>query len=133
MTGCILDANYEGQRWWKTLLTYLLVITWELIYFSKRGNIWKMVLWSRRLRLLCTLCIGISKKFLLHFTIMLLLSYYKMVQSFYKNWLLVLKVTNLDNFRQAVESPKSWNLMCYFLPKNTFLQLKHYIIYRVLI
>ena len=34
---------------------------------------------------------------------------------------------NLDNFRQAVESPKSWNLMGYFCPKNTFLQLEHYI------
>ena len=31
----------------------------------------------------------------------------------------------LDNFKQAVESPKSWNSMGYFCPKNTFLQLKH--------
>ena len=30
---------------------------------------------------------------------------------------------NMRNFRQAVESPKSWNLMG-FCPKNTFLQLK---------
>ena len=34
---------------------------------------------------------------------------------------------NWDNFRQAVESPKSWNLMGYFCPKNTFLELGHYI------
>ena len=34
---------------------------------------------------------------------------------------------NLDNFRQAVESPKSWNLMAYFWRKNTCFQLKHYI------
>ena len=27
----------------------------------------------------------------------------------------------------SVESPKSWNLMGYFCPTNTFLQLKHYI------
>ena len=33
---------------------------------------------------------------------------------------------NLNNFRKAVESLKSWNLMG-FCPKNTFLQLKHYI------
>ena len=33
---------------------------------------------------------------------------------------------NLNNFRQAVESPKNLNLMG-FCPKNTFLQLKHYI------
>ena len=32
---------------------------------------------------------------------------------------------NLDNFRQAKESPKNWNLMGYFCPKNIFLQLKH--------
>ena len=30
------------------------------------------------------------------------------------------------NFRQAVESPKGWNSMGYFCPKNTFVQLKHY-------
>ena len=34
---------------------------------------------------------------------------------------------NLDNFRQVVESPKSSNLMGYFCPKDTFLQLKHFI------
>ena len=32
-----------------------------------------------------------------------------------------------DNFRQAMESLKSWNSMGYFCPKTTFLQLKHYI------
>ena len=32
---------------------------------------------------------------------------------------------NLVNYRQAVESPESWNLIGYFCPKNTFLQLKH--------
>ena len=35
-----------------------------------------------------------------------------MVQSFYKNWLLVSKIKNL---------------MGYFCPKNTFLQLEHYL------
>ena len=34
---------------------------------------------------------------------------------------------NLDNSRQAVESPKNWNSMGYICLKNTFLQLKHYI------
>ena len=33
---------------------------------------------------------------------------------------------NLDNFRQAVESPKSLNSMGYFWLKNTCLQLKYY-------
>ena len=35
-------------------------------------------------------------------------------------------IRNLSNFRKAVESQKSWNLMS-FCPKNTFLQRKHYI------
>ena len=35
---------------------------------------------------------------------------------------------NSHNFRQAVESPKSWNSMGFFCPKNTLFQLKH--IYR---
>ena len=34
---------------------------------------------------------------------------------------------NLDNFRQAVESPKSWNSMSYICLKTTFLHLKHYL------
>ena len=36
-------------------------------------------------------------------------------------------MTNLDNFRQAVESPKSWNSMGYICLKTTFLHLKHYL------
>ena len=55
------------------------------------------------------------------------LRYYKMVQSLYKKLTPGLKnqIRNLENFRQAVESHKSLNLMGYFCPKNTFLQLKH--------
>ena len=53
-----------------------------------------------------------------------------MVQSLYKQPTPCLKnhMRNLDNYRQAVESPKShksWNLMGYFCLKITFLQLKH--------
>ena len=61
----------------------------------------------------------------LHF--MFWLRYYKMVQSLYKKLTPGLKnhMRNLDNFREAVDSQKSWNLMGYFCPKNTFLQLKH--------
>ena len=33
---------------------------------------------------------------------------------------------NLNNFRQEVESQKSWKLMG-FCPKNTLLQIKHYV------
>ena len=32
---------------------------------------------------------------------------------------------NLDNLRQAVEIPESWNSVGYICQKNTFLQLKH--------
>ena len=34
---------------------------------------------------------------------------------------------NLDNFRQAMKSPKSWNSMGYICLKATSFQLKHYI------
>ena len=34
---------------------------------------------------------------------------------------------NLDNFRQAVERPKSWNSMGYICLKTIFLHLKHYL------
>ena len=63
----------------------------------------------------------------LHF--MFWLRYYKMVQSLYKKLTPGLKnhMRNLDNFREAVDSQKIWNLMGYFCPKNTFLQLKHYL------
>ena len=37
---------------------------------------------------------------------------------------------NLDNFRQALEIPRSWNLMGYSCPKSKFLQLKHFIYLR---
>ena len=54
------------------------------------------------------------------------LRYYKTVQSLYIKLTPGLNnhIGNLDNFRKAVESPRSWNLMGYFCPKNTFLQLK---------
>ena len=34
---------------------------------------------------------------------------------------------NLDNFRQVVESPKSWSSMGYICLKTTFLHPKHYL------
>ena len=40
---------------------------------------------------------------------------------------------NLDNFRQAAESPKSWNSMGYICLKTTFLHLKHLQIYLTLL
>ena len=35
------------------------------------------------------------------------------------------QMRNLDNSRQTVESPESWNLMEYFCPRNTFVQKIH--------
>ena len=58
-----------------------MVLTCGFRYFWKWGNIRKKVHWNRRLRILCTLWIGISRKFHLHFTLMFQLRYYKMVQS----------------------------------------------------
>ena len=107
----------------------MLVLTWVLRYFSKRGNIRKRVCWNRRLRLLFfTLCIRVSRNFYLHLCFKL--RYYiqngaKFLQKLtpgFKN-----PMRNLDNIRQAVESPKKWNLMGYFCPKNTLLQREHYL------
>ena len=98
-----------------------------LRYFWKRGNIRKRVCWNRRLRLLFTLCIRVSRKFYLHLCFKL--RYYiqngaKFLQKLtpgFKN-----HMRNLDNFRQTVESAKSRKLMgYYFCPKYKFLQLKH--------
>ena len=98
-------------------------------YFWKRGNIRKRVCWNRRLRLLFfRLCIRVSRKFYLHLCFKL--RYYiqngaKFLQKLtpgFKN-----HMRNLGNIRQAVESPKNWNLMGYFCPKNTLLQLEHYL------
>ena len=47
---------------------------------------------------------------------------YTKTNSWFKN-----HIRNFSNFRQALQSPKSWNSIAYFYPKNTFLQLKHYI------
>ena len=100
-----------------------------MIYFRKRGNIRKRGRWNRRLRLLSTLSIGVSWKFHLHFILFLyvlakiLQNGAKFIQELtpgFKN-----PIRNLENFRQAVESPKIWNSMHYVCPKNTFLQLKH--------
>ena len=78
-----------------------------LRYFWKRGNIRKRVCWNRRLRLLFTLCIRVSRKFYLHLCFKL--RYYiqngaKFLQKLtpgFKN-----HMRNLDNFTQAVESPE---------------------------
>ena len=59
----ILEASLEEQEWQKALFANLLVLTCEFRYFWKWGNIRKRVGWNGRLRLLCTLCIPVSRKF----------------------------------------------------------------------
>ena len=75
--------------------------------------------WNRRIRLLCTLWIGISSK-IIPFTLYAYVLVAKILQNSakprytkasFKNY------RNLNNLRQAVESPKSWNLMG-FSPKS---------------
>ena len=125
MKGCILEAILEGQGWQATLFTNLLVLSWGLRYFWRRGNITKRMRWNTRLRLLCKLCIGVSRKFYLHFTLMFEITYgAKFIQKLtphFKN-----HMRNLDNFRQAVESLKSWSLMGYFCPKKYIPSAKTY-------
>ena len=94
----------------------------------------KAALKYRRLRLLYTLCVGVSRKFHIHYTYVLAkilqngANFIQKLTPGFKRYM-----TNLDNLRQAVESTKSWNLMG-FCPKNTFVQKIHsfsqHIIYR---
>ena len=71
--------------------------------------------------------IGVSRKFRLHFTLMLLAKILQNGATFipklnpgFKNHL-----RNLDNFRQALESLKRVNLMGNFCSKNKFVQKIH--------
>ena len=108
------------------MFTYLLVLTWGWRYFWNRENIRKRVSWNKRLRvrLLCTLCIGVSRNFCTSILAKILQNGAKFIQKVtpgFEN-----HMRNLENFREAEKSLKSWDLMGYFCSKNTFLQLKHY-------
>ena len=70
----------------------LLVLVWGLIYLWRKENIRIKVLWNR-LRLLCILCIKVSKKFNLYFIPMFSLRYCKILTRLYKNWLLVSNIS----------------------------------------
>ena len=79
------------------------------------------------MRLLCTLCIGGFKKiqFTLYTYVLAKMSQNcaKFIQKLtpgFKN-----NMRNLDNFRQAVESSKSWILTGYFCPKSCYLFKKY--------
>ena len=96
---------------------HLLVLAWKLRYFFKRGSITKRVCWNRGLMYLCRFCIGVSFDFLINFLRWALFSYnYVLATLLQNNAKFIQKLnpgfknhmSNLDNFRQAVESPKSW-------------------------
>ena len=103
-----------------------MVITCGFRYFWKWGNIRKRVRWNRRLRLFCTLWIGVSRKFHLHFTLMFQLRYYKMVQSLGMQKL-VSKITGIWTISDKQWKVQKVEIWWAFVQKNTFLQLKHYI------
>ena len=50
-----------------------------------------------------------------------------MEQNLYKTPDFKNHMRNLDNFRKAVKSPKTWNSMGYICLKTIFLHLKHYL------
>ena len=80
----------------------------------------KKVHWNRRLRLL-PLCIGVSRKFHLYFTLMFWLRYYKMVHHLCKNWLLVSKIT----WGIWTTSDKQWKVQKVEIWWATFIQKIH--------
>ena len=106
----------KGKSGKKTLLTNFLVLTCGFRYFWKWGNIRKSVRWKRRLRLLCTLWIGVSRKFQLHFTLMFQLRYYKMVQSLGMQKL-VSKITWIWTSHKQWKAQKVQN-WCAFVQKK---------------
>ena len=97
-----------------------------LRYFWKRENIRKKLCWNRRLRLLFTLWIRVSRKFYLQ--LFFKLRYYiqhaaKILQKLtpgFKN-----HMRNLDSFTQVVESP-DLKFDGLLLSKKYILQLEHY-------
>ena len=114
----------KGKSGKKTLLTNFLVLTCGFRYFWKWGNIRKRVHWNKALRLLCTLWIGVSRKFHLHFTLMFQLRYYKMVQSLGMQKL-VSKITGIWTTSDKQWKVQKVEIWWAFVQKNTFLQLKH--------
>ena len=112
-----------------TMFSILLFLTWELRYFWKRGNIKKGCIKWKIEAPLYTLFWAFKKIPFTLYTFVLakiLQNGVKFIQKLtprFKN-----HMRNLDNFREAAGNQKSWNSMGYFCAKNTFFQLKHYIL-----
>ena len=118
----------------KQLFTNFFVLTWGLRYFWKRWNIRKRIHWNGGNTHWNTLCIGVSRKFHLNFTLIFSLRYYKMVQSLYRNWLLVSKIiweiwTTSDKQRKVQKVEIWWTTFAQklHLSKKYIPHLKRYI------
>ena len=116
-----------------TVYQYVGSNLWVQVFF--RENIRKRVRWNRKLRL-CTLCVRVWRKFHLHLRFMFYLRYSEMVQSLYRSWPLVSKIT----WGIRTTSYKQWQFQKVKFDgllwrKTTFLQIKHYIqrIYLILL
>ena len=124
---------YHWRQSWRTRVvnnTVYQFVSFDLgveILLKKREH-QKRVRWNTRLRLLCTLCIGVSRKFHLHFTLVFQLTYYRMGQSLYKRWLLVSKITNEEFGQLKTSSGKSekWKFDEILLSKKYILSVKTY-------
>ena len=102
-----------------------MVVTCGFRSFWKWGNIRKKVRWNRRLRILCTLWIGISRKFHLQFTLIFQLRYYKMVESLGMQKL-VSKITGIwttSGKQWKVQKVETW---WAFVQKENILLAKTY-------
>ena len=126
MKECILEANLKRQGWWTTLLTILLVLTWDWDIFEKEGTSEKGCVEIEDWGFSIHLVLGFQENSIYPYVLANILQigpkFIQKITPGFKN-----HMRNLDNFRQAVESPKSSNSMGYFCPKNIFLQLRHYI------
>ena len=96
MKGCIIEANIRGQgQGWLPISLYTLYWDFKIFPFTLYTYVLATILQN-------------GDKFI------------QRTNSWFKN-----QMRKLYNYRQAVESFKSWNWWATFSPKNTFLQLKH--------
>ena len=127
MNGCILETNLEGQGWYYVFHFVVSNLGAE-IFLKKRQyqkRVHKMEDW------------GTSVHFVLGFQEIPFTLYTFVLAKILQNGVkFIQKLTprfknhmrNLGNFREAAGNQKSWNSMGYFCAKNTFFQLKHYIL-----
>ena len=126
MKGCIPQANLEGPRVVKNIVYQFAGFNlWVQIFLKMREHQKKGALKQKTEASLYTLDWGFKKipvaldTYVLVTKILQNRAKFRYTKAVFKNY------KNLNNFRQAVESPKSCNLTGFF-QKNIFLWLKHY-------